>query len=85
MNIGISWIQNPLINEYWYKQDIESTNERVRRRVNGQTEEFWVVYAKIGPEPVTIQVHAVQTVEVQFLGSIVQLSMYRNLYDLIFW
>ncbi|XP_023348177.1 uncharacterized protein LOC111716896 [Eurytemora carolleeae] len=39
-------------------KDIESTNERVRRRVNGQTEEFWVVYAKIGPEPVTIQVHA---------------------------
>lgn len=39
-------------------KDIESTNEKVRRRCGGQTEEFWVVYAKIGPEPVTIQVHA---------------------------
>merc|ERR1719193_468177 len=39
-------------------KDIESTNEKVRRRVNGQMEEFHVVYAKIGPEPVTVQVHA---------------------------
>ena len=39
-------------------QDIESTNEKVRRKVNGQMEEFNVVYARIGPDPVTVEVHA---------------------------
>ena len=37
-------------------QDIESSTEKVRRRVGDVLEEFSVVYAKIGTEPVTIQV-----------------------------
>ena len=39
-------------------RDIESSNERVKRKVNNVIEEFFVVYAKIGPEPVTLQVQA---------------------------
>ena len=37
-------------------RDISSSNERIKRRVNNVIEEFFVIYAKIGPEPVTIQV-----------------------------
>ena len=39
-------------------RDIESSNERVKRKVNNVIEEFFVVYARIGPEPVTLQVQA---------------------------
>jgi len=39
-------------------RDIDASNERVKRRINDVTEEFHVVYAKVGPEPVTIQVQA---------------------------
>ena len=39
-------------------RDIDSSNERIKRRVNNVIEEFFVIYAKIGPEPVTIQVQA---------------------------
>ena len=39
-------------------RDIDSSNERIKKRVNNVIEEFHVVYAKIGPEPVTIQVQA---------------------------
>ena len=39
-------------------RDIETSNERVKRKVNNVIEEFYVVYAKIGPEPVTLQVQA---------------------------
>lgn len=39
-------------------RDIDASNERVKRRINDVTEEFHVVYAKVGPDPVTIQVQA---------------------------
>ena len=39
-------------------RDIDSSNERVKRKVNNVIEEFFVVYAKIGPEPVTLLVQA---------------------------
>ena len=39
-------------------RDIDSSQERVKRVVNDVAEEFHVVYAKVGPEPVTIQIQA---------------------------
>ena len=39
-------------------RDIDSSNERIKRKVNNVIEEFFVVYARIGPEPVTLQVQA---------------------------
>ena len=39
-------------------RDIDSSCEKVKRRVGGVVEEFHVVYARVGPEPVTIQVQA---------------------------
>ena len=39
-------------------RDIDSSNERVKKKVNNVIEEFFVVYARIGPEPVTLQVQA---------------------------
>ena len=39
-------------------RDIDSSQERVKRVVNDVAEEFHVVYAKVGPDPVTIQIQA---------------------------
>lgn len=39
-------------------RDIDSSSDRVKRKVNDVMEEFHVVYARVGPEPVTIQIQA---------------------------